>query len=189
MMAGTHDTLPATKKPRCRTHFLCTLPIIISFCLADRGLTEGRVRDHTSILQRFPAGEQLAIASHGCTVQFVSGLHKALASSGAAESQQRQLLRLEQLPLRCVEHLSETTLVGAGFDGEVCPEESPQNPSHAVPPPSEHPLVDAVTKVTSPEVARDAGALHAKSRHVLSFEPATHQSKQESLLKPKQEMQ
>ena len=139
-MAGTHDTLPATKKPRCRTHFLCTLPIIISFCLADRGLTEGRVRDHTSILQRFPAGEQLAIASHGCTVQFVSGLHKALASSGAAESQQRQLLRLEQLPLRCVEHLSETTLVGAGFDGEVCPEESPQNPSHAVPPPSEHPL-------------------------------------------------
>ena len=58
-------------------------------------------------------------------MHFVSGLHKALASSTASElqhGQHGQLVRLEQLPLRCVEHLSETRLLGAGFDGEVCPE-------------------------------------------------------------------
>ena len=55
-------------------------------------------------------------------MHFVSGLHKALASSTASELQYGQRARLEQLPLRCVEHLSETRLIGAGFDGEACPE-------------------------------------------------------------------
>lgn len=69
-------------------------------------------------------------------MHFVSGLHKALASSTASElqhGQHGQLVRLEQLPLRCVEHLSETRLIGAGFDGEVCPEVPPWNLSHASP--------------------------------------------------------
>ena len=86
--------------------------------------TAARIRpcDHTGRCLRYCAGEQLAISSHGCAVHFVSGLLEALAGGGAAQVQpQQQLLRLEQLPLRCVQHLSETKLVGAGFDGEVCP--------------------------------------------------------------------
>lgn len=62
-------------------------------------------------------------------MHFITGLHTAVASKDASEVQPGQLLHLEQLPLRCVKHLSETKVVGAGFDGEVCsgfpPEEIP----------------------------------------------------------------
>ena len=84
-------------------------------------------------IQRSCAGEQLAITSHGSTVHFLSGLQKAVASSTASAMQPGQLLPLEQLPLRCIEHLSETKLIGAGFDGEVCPVLPLQELSHAIP--------------------------------------------------------
>ena len=62
----------------------------------------------------------MAISSHDSALQFISNLHRPLQSNPAIESGSQQMLHLEQLPLRCIGYLSETKLVGAGFDGEVC---------------------------------------------------------------------
>lgn len=68
----------------------------------------------------YGTGEQLAISSHGSALLFASGLQTPQQDgSEMKDFQSQQLLSLEQLPLRCVGHLSESELVGAGFDGEV----------------------------------------------------------------------
>ena len=66
------------------------------------------------------AGEQLAISSHGSALQLVSISKQIHNASSQLGLQSQQLLSLGQLPLRCIGHLSETKLVGAGFEGEVC---------------------------------------------------------------------
>ena len=67
------------------------------------------------------AGDQLAISSHGSVLQVGSGFQRSTQEGAAAGFQLQQLLGLQELlPLRCLGYLSETRLVGAGFDGEVC---------------------------------------------------------------------
>ena len=72
------------------------------------------------VCETHDAGEQLAISSHGSVLQLVSISERIYNASSQVGLQSQQLLSLEQLPLRCIAHLSETKLVGAGFDGEVC---------------------------------------------------------------------
>ena len=59
------------------------------------------------------------LSSHGPALHILSGLDCADAASLQLPGTCRQLLELTQLPLRCVTFLSETSLVGAGFDGQV----------------------------------------------------------------------
>ena len=67
------------------------------------------------------AGDQLAISSHGSVLQIASEFQQPTQEGSTAGFQLQQLLGLQELlPLRCVGYLSETKLVGAGFDGEVC---------------------------------------------------------------------
>ncbi|BDA48424.1 Actin-related protein 2/3 complex subunit 1A [Coccomyxa sp. Obi] len=66
-----------------------------------------------------PSGSQLVVSSHGPALQFLGGLDGSSAASLQPEAAGRQLLELAQLPLRCVAFLSETSVVGAGFDGQV----------------------------------------------------------------------
>ena len=67
------------------------------------------------------AGDQLAISSHSSVLQVASGFQRPTEESPAAGFQLQQLLGLQELlPLRCVGYLSETKLIGAGFDGKVC---------------------------------------------------------------------
>ena len=72
------------------------------------------------VCENHDAGEQLAISSHGSVLQLVSISKQIHNASSQLGLQSQQLLSLGQLPLRCIGHLSETKLVGAGFDGEVC---------------------------------------------------------------------
>ena len=72
------------------------------------------------VCENHDAGEQLAISSHGSVLQLVSISEPIHDASSQVGLQSQQLLSLGQLPLRCIGHLSETKLVGAGFDGEVC---------------------------------------------------------------------
>ena len=68
------------------------------------------------------------VSSHGPALQFLGGLDGSSAASLQLEAAGRQLLELAQLPLRCVAFLSETSVVGAGFDGQVThPPCSPHN--------------------------------------------------------------
>ena len=67
------------------------------------------------------AGDQLAISSHGSVLQIASGFQRRIQEGSTAGFQLQQMLGLqEMLPLRCMGYLSETKLIGAGFDGEVC---------------------------------------------------------------------
>ena len=67
------------------------------------------------------AGNQLGISSHGSVLQIASGFQRPTQEGSSAGFQLQQLLGLQELlPVRCVGYLSETKLVGAGFDGEVC---------------------------------------------------------------------
>ena len=67
------------------------------------------------------AGNQLAISSHGSVLQIASGFQRRIQEGSTAGFQLQQMLGLqEMLPLRCMGYLSETKLIGAGFDGEVC---------------------------------------------------------------------
>ncbi|CAL8463697.1 g3231 [Coccomyxa elongata] len=66
-----------------------------------------------------PSGCQLVVSSHGPALQFLCGLYGSSAASLQPEAAGRQLLHHVQLPLRCVAFLSETSVVGAGFDGQV----------------------------------------------------------------------
>ena len=59
------------------------------------------------------------VSSHGPALQFLGGLDGSSAASLQPEAAGRQLLELAQLPLRCVAFLSETSVAGAGFDGQV----------------------------------------------------------------------
>ncbi len=61
------------------------------------------------------------MSSHGPALHFLCGLDGSSAASLQPEAAGRQLLGLTQLPLRCVAFLSETSVVGAGFDGQVMP--------------------------------------------------------------------
>ncbi len=66
-------------------------------------------------------GSQLVVSSHGPALHILGGLDGADAASLQPPHECRQLLELTQLPLRCIAFLSETSLVGAGFDGQVGP--------------------------------------------------------------------
>ena len=66
-------------------------------------------------------GSQLVVSSHGPALHILGGLDGADAASLQPPHECRQLLELSQLPLRCIAFLSETSLVGAGFDNQVGP--------------------------------------------------------------------
>ena len=87
---------------------------------ASTGNSSAGMEQMIFLCENHDAGEQLAISSHGSVLQLVSISEPIHSASSQVGLQSQQLLSLGQLPLRCIRHLSETKLVGAGFDGEVC---------------------------------------------------------------------
>ncbi len=63
-----------------------------------------------------PSGDTLAFCSQDSTLTLLPAVHLSDAGSlGSAESR-LQLLKLPGLPLKCLAFLSDSVLVGAGFD-------------------------------------------------------------------------